>query len=297
MSIRRCRRGPPGASTRSSRSGRGKADRAFLERVFFKFLLNFTWWVNRKDAQGNNIFEGGFLGLDNIGVFNRSEPLPAGGYLEQADATGWMAMYSLTLMAIAMELAREEPAYEDAASKFWEHFLYIARAINHLGDDGDGMWDERGRLLLRCDPHARRPARADEGPIVSGTDTPICGRNSGTAARRFITRFQTSHGLVYRTSPRPHSQRGIDGRPRKGRAAAALDGRSRPAPHHSAEDVGREGVLVGFRDPQPVAGAQRRARSSSPPTGRSIRWDTSPGNRAQACSAATPTGAVRCGSR
>lgn len=120
---------------------RGAADRKFLERVFHKLLLNFTWWVNRKDAQGNNVFEGGFLGLDNIGVFNRSEPLPSGEFVEQADATGWMAMYSLNLMAIALELAREDSAYEDVASKFWEHFLYIATAINGVGT-GDGMWDE-----------------------------------------------------------------------------------------------------------------------------------------------------------
>jgi len=119
----------------------GKGDRAFLERVFHKLLLNFTWWVNRKDAQGKNVFQGGFLGLDNIGVFNRSEPLAGGEFIEQADGTGWMAMYSLNLMAIALELAREDPAYEDVASKFWEHFLYIANAINHLGEDGTGMWD------------------------------------------------------------------------------------------------------------------------------------------------------------
>ena len=120
----------------------GRADRAFLERVFHKLLLNFTWWVNRKDAQGKNVFQGGFLGLDNIGVFNRSEPLPGGEFIEQADGTGWMAMYSLNLMSIALELAREDAAYEDVASKFWEHFLYIANAVNHLGEDGEGMWDE-----------------------------------------------------------------------------------------------------------------------------------------------------------
>ena len=120
----------------------GKPDRQFLERIFHKLLLNFTWWVNRKDAEGKNVFQGGFLGLDNIGVFNRSEPLPGGGFVEQADGTGWMAMYSLNLMAIALELAREDSAYEDVASKFWEHFLYIANAINHLGDDHIGMWDE-----------------------------------------------------------------------------------------------------------------------------------------------------------
>ena len=120
---------------------RGVGDRAFLERVFHKLMLNFTWWVNRKDTEGRNIFEGGFLGLDNIGVFDRSKPIPTGGFLEQADGTGWMAMYSLNLLAIAMELASEDPCYEDVASKFWEHFLYIANAINNLGHDG-GMWSE-----------------------------------------------------------------------------------------------------------------------------------------------------------
>src|SRR5882724_1534131 len=121
---------------------RGVGDTIFLKRVFKKLLLNFTWWVNRKDAEGRNIFQGGFLGLDNIGVFNRSAPLPTGGYIEQADGTGWMAMYSLNLLAIALELAKEDPSYEDVSSKFWEHFLYIANAINHLGNDGVGMWDE-----------------------------------------------------------------------------------------------------------------------------------------------------------
>jgi hypothetical protein len=121
---------------------RGKGDRNFLERVFHKLLLNFTWWVNRKDTEGRNVFQGGFLGLDNIGVFDRSAPLPTGGHLEQADCTGWMGMYCLNLLAIAMELAREDPAYEDVASKFWEHFLYIAHAMSHLGSDGVAMWDD-----------------------------------------------------------------------------------------------------------------------------------------------------------
>jgi Mannosylglycerate hydrolase MGH1-like glycoside hydrolase domain len=121
---------------------RGHGDRTFLQKIFHKLLLNFTWWVNRKDSEGNNIFQGGFLGLDNIGVFDRSAPLPTGGYIEQADGTGWMAMYSLNLLAIAMELAREDPAYEDVASKFWEHFVYIAHAINDVSHDGVQMWDE-----------------------------------------------------------------------------------------------------------------------------------------------------------
>jgi len=121
---------------------KGKGDRAFLQRVFHKLMLNFTWWVNRKDAEGMNIFQGGFLGLDNIGVFDRSAPLPTGGYIEQSDGTSWMAMYTLNLLAMALELAREEPCYEDVASKFWEHFIYIAHAMSHRGHDGVGLWNQ-----------------------------------------------------------------------------------------------------------------------------------------------------------
>jgi hypothetical protein len=119
---------------------RGERDREFLESVFQKLLLNFTWWVNRKDAEGNNLFQGGFLGLDNIGVFDRSKPLPTGGFLQQADGTAWMAFYCLTMLAIALELAQENPVYEDLASKFFEHFVQIADSINHHG--GNGLWDE-----------------------------------------------------------------------------------------------------------------------------------------------------------
>ncbi len=121
---------------------RGKGDRVFLERIFHKLLLNFTWWVNRKDADGMNIFQGGFLGLDNIGVFDRSAPLPTGGHIEQSDGTSWMAMYTLNLLAIALELSKEDPVYEDVASKFWEHFIYIAHAMSHRGQDGVGLWNE-----------------------------------------------------------------------------------------------------------------------------------------------------------
>ena len=121
---------------------RGRADRSFLERVFHKLLLNFTWWVNRKDPDGMNVFQGGFLGLDNIGVFDRSQPLPTGGHLEQSDGTSWMGMYCLNMLAIALELAREDPAYEDVASKFFEHFVHIAHAINVHGAEGLALWDE-----------------------------------------------------------------------------------------------------------------------------------------------------------
>jgi hypothetical protein len=117
---------------------RGQRDRLFLERAFQKLLLNFTWWVNRKDPEGRNLFAGGFLGLDNIGIFDRSRPLPTGGHLEQADGTAWMAFYCNTMLSMALELASEDPAYEDLASKFFEHFIAIADAINNLG--GSGLW-------------------------------------------------------------------------------------------------------------------------------------------------------------
>jgi len=119
---------------------RGSRDLTWLSRVFQKLLINFTWWVNRKDADGNHVFSGGFLGLDNIGVFDRSQPLPDGGALEQADGTAWMAFYCGTMLSISLELAEHDPAYEDIASKFFEHFVAIADAMNHLG--GRGLWHE-----------------------------------------------------------------------------------------------------------------------------------------------------------
>ena len=120
------------------KNNNGKGDRAFLELVYHKLLLNFTWWVNRKDEAGNNIFQGGFLGLDNIGVFDRNASLPDGAYIEQADGTSWMAMYSLNMMRISLELSRQNPVYQDMASKFFEHFLYIASAMASMGE---GLWD------------------------------------------------------------------------------------------------------------------------------------------------------------
>ena len=120
----------------------GKGDRAFLETVFHKLLIGFTWWVNRKDSEGKNIFQGGFLGLDNIGVFDRSAPMPNGGRLEQSDGTSWMGMFCLNMMRIALELARSNSVYENIATKFFEHFLGIAGAMNNLGGQGIGLWDE-----------------------------------------------------------------------------------------------------------------------------------------------------------
>lgn len=126
---------------------KGKADINFLETAFIKLCLNFTWWVNKKDAQGNNIFEGGFLGLDNIGVFDRNLVLPNGEQLEQADGTSWMAMFSLNMMRIALELAQYNPVYEEMATKFFEHFLYIANALDNMGDENFSLWDDQDEFF------------------------------------------------------------------------------------------------------------------------------------------------------
>ena len=123
-----------------------KGDMVFLETIFHKLMINFTWWVNRKDAEGNNIFEGGFLGMDNIGIFDRNEKLPNGSVLEQSDGTSWMAMYSLNLMRIALELAKQNPVYQDMATKFFDHFMYIAGAMDDMVN-GQGLWDDQDEFF------------------------------------------------------------------------------------------------------------------------------------------------------
>ena len=140
----------------------GRPDFVFLERVFHKMLLTFTWWVNRKDAEGNNVFEGGFLGMDNVGVFDRSAPLPTGGTLEQSDGTSWMAMFSLNMLTISLELAHHNPVYEDIATKFFEHFLYIAGAMNDILGQGISLWNEEDEFfydVLLIGPQKALPLR------------------------------------------------------------------------------------------------------------------------------------------
>jgi hypothetical protein len=132
---------------RRQADAKDSGDLAFLERVFHKLLLNFTWWVNRKDTEGRNVFSGGFLGLDNIGVFDRSAPLPTGGHIDQSDGTAWMGMYCLNMMRIALELALHNRVYEDIATKFFEHFLYVAKAMGNIGDRGVGLWNEQDEFF------------------------------------------------------------------------------------------------------------------------------------------------------
>ena len=232
------RLGGAGAFTRSTRSARGKGDREFLKRVFHKLLLNFTWWVNRKDADGKNIFQGGFLGLDNIGVFDRSAPLPTGGHIEQSDGTSWMAMFTLNMLAIALELAQEDPAYEDVASKFCEHFIYIAHAMNHRATTAWDCGTKRTASSTTC--CACRTARTFPMKIrsmvgliplfaVETLEPDMLDRLPGFKRRMewFIDNRPdlTSNIACMQTTGR-------------GRAPAAVDRRSRAAAPHAAVHAG-----------------------------------------------------------
>ena len=193
-------------------AARGARDLGFLERVFQKLLLNFTWWVNRKDLNGENLFSGGFLGLDNIGVFDRSKPLPDGGSLRQADGTAWMAFYCGTMLSMALELAKGDGthidlAYEDMASKFFEHFVQIIDAINHLG--GTGLWDEADGFYydqLQIDGQSHTLGNT-VGRRFASLD---CGRSSAAVNHEEATRVLSSFPLVYGASSRarPKHHRG-----------------------------------------------------------------------------------------
>ena len=145
-------------------------------------MLNFSWWVNRKDRFGKNLFEGGFLGLDNIGVFDRSAPLPTGGSLEQADGTAWVSMFAQNMLEIAVELAAHDNSYEDMAIKFADHFLWIAHAMNQTGPDG--MWDEEDGFYYDVLRLPDGSAHAAQGPLHGGSVTPLChDRHRAMAAR------------------------------------------------------------------------------------------------------------------
>jgi hypothetical protein len=200
----------------------GKPDRAFLERIFHKLMLNFTWWVNRKDRDGRNIFQGGFLGLDNIGIFDRSNALPTGGYMSQADGTAWMAMYCLNLMRMALELAADDPVYEDIATKFFEHFLYVARAMSDMGDAQDdapiGLWDEQDQFyydMLNLPDGRRLPLRIRSlvGLIplcaVEVLDSAVFERFPGFARR---TRWMLTHRPELAALVSRWNEPGTDGR-------------------------------------------------------------------------------------
>ena len=165
---------------RTEQGMRGRGDLDFLKSAFAKLMLNFTWWVNRKDRFGKNVFEGGFLGLDNISVFDRSSPLPTGGYLEQADGTAWMCLFCQNMGELALELASEDPAYLDLVSKFLDHFLFIAAAMNRPGYRGDV--GRRGRLLLRSITPSRRHLEAAQGAFDRRSATAVRYHGDGALA-------------------------------------------------------------------------------------------------------------------
>ncbi len=183
----------------------GSGDLEFLERVFHKLMLNFTWWVNRKDNLGKSIFQGGFLGLDNIGVFDRSAQLPTGGYINQSDGTSWMAMYSLNLMRIALELAEHNHVYEDIASKFFEHFLDIARAMSSMCGSDSRPVGRRRSILLRRAESARRQAGAAARPLHGWIDSLVRGRDPGAGTAGETARIQKAAGMVPEPPPGPRA--------------------------------------------------------------------------------------------
>ncbi len=188
----------------TEREQRGVGDVDWLKGAFQKLLVNFTWWLNRKDPTGRNVFEGGFLGLDNIGVFDRSAPLPTGGHLEQSDGTAWIAFFSQSMLRIALELAQHDPLYEDMALKFAEHFVFIAAAMDRIGDNVDEMWDEEDGFfydVLRLpDGHAQRlKVRSIVGllPLCASTLLDLAGLNiSQTIVDRLVRRLESMPELL-----------------------------------------------------------------------------------------------------
>ena len=231
-------------------------DLAFLERVFHKLMLNFTWWVNRKDAEGRNVFQGGFLGLDNIGVFDRSAPLPTGGYINQSDGTSWMAMYSLNLMRIALELAQHNHVYEDIATKFFEHFLHIAEAMTNIGD-GHGPVERGGRLLLRRAQSAGRPDAAAQGAVDGRADPAVRRRNARARALRQGAGLHRAARLVSQLSARSGGAGVALERAGKGRAAAAVAAARQPHEEAAAPHARRDGVPVRLRRARALAASPR----------------------------------------
>ena len=201
----------------------GHGDLEFLERVFHKLMLNFTWWVNRKDALGRNIFQGGFLGLDNIGVFDRSSQLPTGGYINQSDGTSWMAMYALNLMRIALELAEHNHVYEDIASKFFEHFLEHRRSDELHVHRRRRPLGRRGSVLLRRAQSARRHPGAAAHPLHGGIDSAVRGGDPGAGNARADAGLSPAAGMVSEEPARPGGS-GValaGARPRQAAAAVA----------------------------------------------------------------------------
>ena len=271
-------------------------DLAFLERVFHKLMLNFTWWVNRKDAEGRNVFQGGFLGLDNIGVFDRSAPLPTGGYINQSDGTSWMAMYSLNLMRIALELAQHNHVYEDIATKFFEHFLHIAEAMTKVGD-GMGLWDDEDGFfydVLNLPDGQMLPlkVRSMVGLIplfaVETLEPELCAK---------VPEF--TERLDWFLNYRPDLAGAGLALERAGqrRAPAAVAAARQPHEEAAEADARRDRSSCPTTACARSRGITASTRTRSTGTASASRSNTSRANRRRGCSAAIRTGAGRSGCR
>ena len=277
----------------------GRADLRFLERSFQGLMLNFNWWVNRKDPAGRNVFAGGFLGLDNIGIFDRSAPLPTGGSLEQADGTAWMAFYCQSMLEMAIILTEYDPIYEEIAFKFVQHFMWIAYAMDRRGEHHDEMWDEQDGFfydLLRLpDGQAMRlKVRSMVGllPLCASTVFEADSVTRNPRLMELIAQFRKRHPeLVSHVAPTDAGFIGYRGRrlsvdPQQAEAGARarLHARRERVPGAARHSIAlalspRSSVRVSRRGPGVPASSTCRP------------------NRTPACSAATPTGAVRCGCR
>ena len=262
-------------------------------------MLNFNWWVNRKDPQGRNVFAGGFLGLDNIGVFDRSAPLPTGGSLEQADGTAWMAFYCQNMIEMALILAEHDPQYEEYAFNFLQHFMWIAYAMDRIGEHHDEMWDEADGffydvLRLPDGSATRLKVRSMVGLL------PLCA--STVFEPDFTTKHPQADGAdqaVQRAPPRGAGAGRADGRGlhRLRRTPVAVPPLEEAARTGPRLPPGRERVPEPLRHPVALHATTRTIRSSSRSTARPTASRMCRPNRTRACSAATRTGGDRSGCR
>ena len=276
---------------------RGDGDREFLARVFERLLTNFTWWVNRKDPDGRNLFQGGFLGLDNIGIFDRSAPLPGGGTLEQADGTAWMALYCQWMLQIAIELAEEQPFFADIALKFVSHFAWISIALDPPGPN-PGLWDEEDGFfydVMRMPDGSHLPA---EGALAGRAAADVRRHRDRSRTRSNGTRSGSSGSWPWRRTSRTPCRRfaHLPG-PNPDGVAAPLARRRVAAAARARRPARRGGVPRSARHPLDLAPPCRGARACSTGAGSATASATCRPSPTPACSAATRTGAVRSGSR
>ena len=233
----------------ASRDVLGPRAREELRVAFQKLLLNFTWWVNRKDRDGRNVFQGGFLGLDNIGVFDRSAELPTGGYLDQADGTAWMALYAQNMLQIAIELALHDPMYEEIAVKFYEHFVWIASSMDRVGDHEDEMWDEEDGFfydVLRLPDGTRHPAK---GAFACRAASPVRGNGLSRRGAHKAAQVHRTRGGVQSEASASHREHQSARQARRRRQAHAIDLERRATSSRARLPPGPEGVPERLRHP------------------------------------------------